>query len=211
MNILKATEVHTCLGGEIQHVYLRELSNTLFKGDVSVNINNGTTAKSVSFSLSGDVKFTLSMDESCCWSPSHFLFASSKRVLYFSTWDCCVVIVCCCLTQSSSKCFTLDFKSWISSSYNQWHCQLCKKYTRTDIKTHSRRQKSLRWSLMRYLHEFLRKIKLIPYSLSEMEIRYFILNSLLSGKSKIVNSNFNSFGTFLSFVVTHHFRIKFGI
>ena len=60
--------------------------------------------------------------------------------LYFSIWDCWDVTVRCCRTQSSSKFFTLDFKSWILSSYNQWHYQLCEKCTRSAIKTHSRKQ-----------------------------------------------------------------------
>lgn len=84
--------------------------------------------------------FTRSTDDSCCCNSSHFLFASSKRFLYFSIWDCWDVTVRCCRTQSSSKFFTLDFKSWILSSYNQWHYQLCEKCTRSAIKTHSRKQ-----------------------------------------------------------------------
>lgn len=107
-------------------MYLKKLSNSLFRGMFSVSNNKWTANNSIALTVSvcpGDGErrwgkmFTRSTDDSCCCNSSHFLFASSKRFLYFSIWDCWDVTVRCCRTQSSSKFFTLHFKSWISSSF----------------------------------------------------------------------------------------------
>jgi hypothetical protein len=46
MNLLKPrTELRTLLQGEIQYVYLKKLSNILFKGEFSVSLSKWTANK----------------------------------------------------------------------------------------------------------------------------------------------------------------------